>query len=219
MSKFNWNYSYPRRHALVGTCTNTELEGLVTAKGQFTIDIGKMKTSEHTRMINSIRRGYTLSKTGPARRILTMLCNDPAWFGLDPFPLIGYVGKQNAEVIVPVQWAENGVEINAHEQFAKAKDMVDSLKATAFMMDVDLTDKYATFAYTKHDCGYYRLVISATNKGPAHRTSQLESVTNKLTPMLSKWGEIMYPKRKQLLEFIRSKPKLIISFDTGGYNV
>jgi len=196
-----------------GIFVNSELKSAFTCTGEIIFDWDKVEKPTFTRLCNTIRQGFSVSRGGPVEAILTMLDNID---GVPKIPSIGYMGKKNMNVLVPT---------------AKAEQYKTDMIAAAHMVDIDLTTAMSVRRCDKWAPKYVWLCVSGwevsrhdeqkDSNGRIDRWrqrnngSQLKPATSKLANMVRLWQEELLPDRQPLLNWIERKPTLTFHLTTG----
>jgi hypothetical protein len=189
----------------------SDLTEAFTCTGTITFRWERMKKSDFTKVCSAIEQGFKVSHGDAVGAVLTMLDNcDEA----PNVPNIGYVGKKNMNVLVPIDKAE-----------ACKTDLI----AAAHMVDVDLRTAVAIRRCDSWTGQFMWLCVDGWNVGhhvkddevPMSRSrwrrsgGHLKPATSKLANLVREWQKELLPLRMPLLEFVRSKPVLTFNLQTG----
>lgn len=189
----------------------SDLTEAFTCTGTITFNWEKLKKSDFTKVCSAIEQGFKLSHGGVVAAVLAMLDNLD---GIPKAPSIGYMGKKNMNVLVPL---------------GKADAYRTDLIAAAHMFDVDLRTaasirrcddwkhKYAWLCVDGWNVGHHVKADEVPMSRSAWRRSggHLKPATSKLANLVREWQKELLPERMPLLEFVKRKPVLTFNLQTG----
>lgn len=189
----------------------SDLTEAFTCSGTIIFDWDRMKKADFTRVCSAIEQGFKVSHGGAVGAVLTMLANID---GVPRVPNIGYMGKKNMNVLVPI---------------GKAEQYKTDLIAAAHMVDIDLSKAVSIRRCDDWVHQFTWLCVDGWNvshhvkadEAPMSRNrwrndgGHLKPATSKLANLVRLWQEELFPLRKPLLEFVKRKPILTFDLTTG----
>lgn len=194
-----------------GIFVNSELKSAFTCTGAIIFDWDRLEKGTLPRVCSAIKQGFSVSRGGPVKAVLQMLDNIG---GAPKVPSIGYMGKKNMHVLVPI---------------GKAEQYQSDLIAAAHMVDIDLTTAMAIRRCDDWSHKYSWLYVNGWevshhvkgDEAPASRSrwrqsgGHLKPATSKLANLVRLWQEELYAERKPLIDWIERKPALTFHLQTG----